>query len=481
MSSNGVTKNASATAYTPTPHALDALMKALDDDAVPIKKEPESDPIYRERSFTLAQSISSLVHAPTIEPELSEGVIYTTKQEPAPLHFVDDASLVNFDAHHQGCSAVSADEDVNYDCRSRVSSISGIDSGSEMSPEVQLKHEIYLPNDPKSDYNTIIQGSDPKTEPKLPVSNNLDLPTRCSDKELFRRAQSSFKSYTGNLYSGNASRSYWEQTFCAEDLEIYHRTLGHLKGLEGFNWIRYTEINLSTLAASASSRSEEQERQLLEALHFYRSPTDVQSYLEMIAPEGEMADRARRLSARFERSEEDIKRSKGKSAKKAKNKETKKMEAEKKAAEVIEQKAEESRLREQQIAEHKAEELRLKDKQIAEQKAEFEQAIQQLKNKKVKKEEEERRLKRVKDGIDTRHRLAPRRQVTESESFLIGRLVVEVRTAEAAAEFANWANSKMNFHEKQEYNRMLWIIKGREAKDLMLEVPGGSELEHLWS
>lgn len=44
-----------------------------------------------------------------------------------------------------------------------------------------------------------------------------------------------------------------------------------------------------------------------------------------------------------------------------------------------------------------------------------------------------------------------------------------------------WANSKMNFHEKQEYNRMLWIIKGREAKDLMLEVPGGSELEHLWS
>lgn len=39
----------------------------------------------------------------------------------------------------------------------------------------------------------------------------------------------------------------------------------------------------------------------------------------------------------------------------------------------------------------------------------------------------------------------------------------------------------MNFHEKQEYNRMLWIIKGREAKDLMLEVPGGSELEYLWS
>lgn len=235
-----------------------------------------------------------------------------------------------------------------------------------MSPEVQLKHEIYLPNDPKSDYNTIIRGSDPKTEPKLPVSNNLDLPTRCSDKELFRRAQSSFKSYTRNLYSGNSSRSYWEQFFCEK-------------------------------------------------------------------------------------------------------------------AELIEQKAEESRLREQQIAEHKAEELRLKDKQIAEQEAEFEQAIQRLKNKKMKEEEEERRLKRVKDGIDTRHRLAPRRQVTESESFLIGRLVVEVRTAEAAAEFANWANSKMNFHEKQEYNRMLWIIKGREAKDLMLEVPGGSELEHLWS
>lgn len=326
-------------------------MKALDDDAVPIKKEPESDPIYRERSFSLAQSISSLVHAPTIEPELIEGVIYTTKQEPAPLHFVEDASLVNFDAHHQGCSAVSTDEDVKYDCRSRVSSISGIDSGSEMSPKVQLKHEIYLPNDPKSDYNTIIRGSDPKTEPKLPVSNNLDLPTRCSDKELFRRAQSSFKSYTGNLYSGNSSRSYWEQFFCEK-------------------------------------------------------------------------------------------------------------------AELIEQKAEESRLREQQIAE---------------QEAEFEQAIQQLKNKKMKEEEEERRLKRVKDGIDTRHRLAPRRQVTESESFLIGRLVIEVRTAEAAAEFAVWANSKMNFHEKQEYNRMLWIINGREAKDLMLEVPGGSELEYLWS
>ncbi|THV88120.1 hypothetical protein D6D27_07360 [Aureobasidium pullulans] len=366
MSSNGVTKNAPATAYTPTPHALDALMKALDDDAVPIKKEPESDPIYRERSFSLAQSISSLVHAPTIEPELIEGVIYTTKQEPASIHFVEDASLVNFDAHHQGCSAVSTDEDVKYDCRSRVSIISGIDSGSEMSPKVQLKHEIYLPNDPKSDYNTIIRGSDPKTEPKLPVSNNLDLPTRCSDKELFRRAQSSFKSYTGNLYSGNSSRSYWEQFFCEK-------------------------------------------------------------------------------------------------------------------AELIEQKAEESRLREQQIAEHKAEELRLKDKQIAEQEAEFEQAIQQLKNKKMKEEEEERRLKRVKDGIDTRHRLAPRRQVTESESFLIGRLAIEVRTAEAAAEFAVWANSKMNFHEKQEYNRMLWIINGREAKDLMLEVPGGSELEYLWS
>ncbi|TIA07054.1 hypothetical protein D6C81_09644 [Aureobasidium pullulans] len=317
MFSNGVTKNAPA--YTPTPHALDALMKALDDDAVPIKREPESDPIYRERSFSLAQSISSLVHAPTIEPELIEGVIYTTKQEPAPLHFVEDASLVNFDAHHQGCSAVSTDEDVKYDCRSRVS-----------------------------------------------ISNNLDLPTRCSDKELFRRAQSSFKSYTGNLYSGNSSRSYWEQFFCEK-------------------------------------------------------------------------------------------------------------------AELIEQKAEESRLREQQIAEHKAEELRLKDKQIAEQEAEFKQAIQQLKNKKMKEEEEERGLKRVKDGIDTRHRLAPRRQVTESESFLIGRLVIEVRTAEAAAEFAVWANSKMNFHEKQEYNRMLWIIKGREAKDLMLEVPGGSELEHLWS
>ncbi|THW66390.1 hypothetical protein D6D20_01382 [Aureobasidium pullulans] len=226
MFSNGVTKNAPATAYTPTPHALDALMKALDDDAVPIKREPESDPIYRERSFSLAQSISSLVHAPTIEPELIEGVIYTTKQEPAPLHFVEDASLVNFDAHHQGCSAVSTDEDVKYDCRSRVSSISGIDSGSEMSPKVQLKHEIYLPNDPKSDYNTIIRGSDPKNEP-------------------------------------------------------------------------------------------------------YKAPK------------------------------------------------------------------------------HKAEELRLKDKQIAEQEAEFKQAIQQLKNKKMKEEEEERRLKRVNDGIDTRHRLAP--------------------------------------------------------------------------
>ncbi|THV72848.1 hypothetical protein D6D00_08999 [Aureobasidium pullulans] len=344
MFSNGVTKNAPATAYTPTPHALDALMKALDDDAVPIKREPESDPIYRERSFSLAQSISSLVHAPTIEPELIEGVIYTTKQEPAPLHFVEDASLVNFDAHHQGCSAVSTDEDVKYDCRSRVSSISGIDSGSEMSPKVQLKHEIYLPNDPKSDYNTIIRGSDPKNEPyKAP---SIEQPR-----------------FT---HAGNSSRSYWEQFFCEK-------------------------------------------------------------------------------------------------------------------AELIEQKAEESRLREQQIAEHKAEELRLKDKQIAEQEAEFKQAIQQLKNKKMKEEEEERRLKRVKDGIDTRHRLAPRRQVTESESFLIGRLVIEVRTAEAAAEFAVWANSKMNFHEKQEYNRMLWIIKGREAKDLMLEVPGGSELEHLWS
>ncbi|THZ87196.1 hypothetical protein D6C84_01888 [Aureobasidium pullulans] len=470
-----------STSYTPTPHALGALMKALDDDAVPIKKEPESDPIYRERSFTLAQSISSLVHAPTIEPEPIDGVKSASKQEPASLHFIEDAIMIDSNAHDHAHSDVTTDDGLKDDHRSRVSSISGIDSGSEMSPKVQLKHEIYLPNDPKSDYNTIIRGLDPKTEPKLPVSNNLDLPTRCSDKELLRRAQSSFKSYTGNLYSGNASRSYWRQTFCAEDLEIYHRTLGHLKGLEGFNWIRYTEINLSTLAASASSRSEEQERQLLEALHFYRSPTDVQSYLEMIAPEGEMADRARRLSARFERSEEDIKRSKGKSAKKAKNKETKKMEAEKKAVELIEQKAEESRLREQQIAEHKAEELRLKDKQIAEQKAEFEQAIQRLKSKKVEEEEEERRLKRVKDGIDTRHRLAPRRQVTESESFLIGRLVVEVRTAEAAAEFANWANSKMNFHEKQEYNRMLWIIKGREAKDLMLEVPGGSELEHLWS
>ncbi|THX52586.1 hypothetical protein D6D06_06644 [Aureobasidium pullulans] len=455
-SSKGVTKNPPATSYTPTPHALGALMKALDDDAVPIKKEPESDPIYRERSFTLAQSISSLVHAPTIEPEPIDGVKSASKQEPASLHFIEDATMIDSSAHDHAHSDVTTDDGLKDDHRSRVSSISGIDSDCEMGPKVQLKHEVYLPNDPKSDYNTIIRGSDPKTEPKLPVSNNLDLPTRCSDKELFRRAQSSFKSYTGNLYSGNSSRSYWEQFFCAEDLEIYHRTLGHLKGLEGINWIRYTEISLSTLAASASSRSEEQERQLLEALHFYRSPTDVQSYLEMIAPEG-------------------------KSAKKAKNKETKKMKAEKKAAELIKQKAEESRLREQQIAEHKAEELRLKDKQIAEQKAEFEQAIQQLKNKKVKGEEEERRLKRVKDGIDTRHRLAPRRQVTESESFLIGRLVVEVRTAEAAAEFANWANSKMNFHEKQEYNRMLWIIKGREAKDLMLEVPGGSELEHLWS
>ncbi|THY80188.1 hypothetical protein D6C95_09622 [Aureobasidium pullulans] len=365
-SSKGVTKNPPATSYTPTPHALGALMKALDDDAVPIKKEPESDSIYRERSFTLAQSISSLVHAPTIEPEPIDGVKSASKQEPASLHFIEDATMIDSSAHDHAHSDVMTDDGLKDDHRSRVSSISGIDSDCEMGPKVQLKHEVYLPNDPKSDYNTIIRGSDPKTEPKLPVSNNLDLPTRCSDKELFRRAQSSFKSYTGNLYSGNSSRSYWEQFFCEK-------------------------------------------------------------------------------------------------------------------AELIEQKAEESRLREQQIAEHKAEELRLKDKQIAEQKAEFEQAIQQLKNKKVKGEEEERRLKRVKDGIDTRHRLAPRRQVTESESFLIGRLVVEVRTAEAAAEFANWANSKMNFHEKQAYNRMLWIIKGREAKDLMLEVPGGSELEHLWS
>ncbi|THY24310.1 hypothetical protein D6D01_05535 [Aureobasidium pullulans] len=408
-SSNGVTKNAPATAYTPTPHALDALMKALDDDAVPIKKEPESDPIYRERSFTLAQSISSLVHAPTIEPESIDGVKSASKQEPASLHSVEDTIMIDSNANDHAHSDVSTDDGLKDDYRSRVSSISGIGPDCEMGPKVQLKHEVYLANQPQSAYSTILKGAEPKTKLEHQPSNSASLPKRHSTIQLGTRANQTYACYTRGLSNGDASRAAFKDMYCAEDFQVYLRALGRLKGLEGTEWPNYAAISLPTLAASAKSRNKEQERQLLQALRSYRKPEEVQIYLDAITPESGLTQRTNALNDQLQRDIVDAERLENQRAAQVARL------AEKKASDLVEQNAQmQQRLKAQQF---------LKETEAQEQKKRSAQAmVEQLLKEKAEKARrysrqlQDQKAELAKEGIETRRRLAPRRLVSESES-----------------------------------------------------------------
>lgn len=340
-----------------------------------------------------------------------------------------------------------------------------------------LAHYISIRRSPfhtHSAYSTILKGAEPKTKLEHQPSNSASLPKRHSTNQLGTRANQTYACYTRGLSNGDASRAAFKDMYCAEDFQVYLRALGRLKGLEGTEWPNYAAISLPKLADSAKSRNKEQERQLLQALRSYRKPEEVQIYLDAITPESGLTQRTNTLNDKLQRDIVDAERLENQRAAQVARL------AEKKASDLVEQNAQmQQRMKAQQL---------LKEKVAQEQKNRSAQAmVEQLlkeeaeKARRYSRQLQDQKAELAKEGIETRRRLAPRRIVSESESFLISRLIVEERTAEASEEFFRWANAKMNNKEKEEYNRMLWIMKGQDAKDKMLVIPGGSEMRYLLS
>lgn len=473
----------SAASYAPTPHAIDALMQALDDDAAIIKKEPEPDAVDDETPCTMALGGLPRVHDPQIEPEAVDGVIPVVKQEPDMAPAAGVANMTDSDAGAHHCSDASMDDEVKDDSRSRVSSISDLDSDSGTLPKGTLNREVKLFGDARFDYNAIVRGVEIKSETKHNQSHDVSIPNIQINKEILKIAQKTFNKFNKGIINGNSSRAAFEAKLPVQDREVYLQYLGHLKGLDGFEWTNYCRISLPALATTAFSRSHDQERQLIEALRLYRIPKEVLIYVNTIEPESGLDQRAKRINVKLQRDMEKLANEKAAQLAKEKASKIAKHEASQVLRRQVPQHANQMAGPEQMEARQL-----LRKKEAQEQKKRSAQwMVEQLLKEETDQAQRRSRLLQdqkadlVKEGIETRRRLAPRRLVSESESFLIGRLVIEERTPEGAAEFLRWANAKMNRDEKEEYNRMLWIVKGQEAKGKMLVIPGGSEMSHLLS
>ncbi|KAI5238403.1 hypothetical protein E4T43_07432 [Aureobasidium subglaciale] len=442
--------------YLLSTHAVDRLLVALDNRLPEIKNEHDADaPIklevdhsymsYLEDSFATDVAVPASALVGNFKTEDDNCALpLVVKQESSPPNLFPEVKMEDIEVIDL-CSDAETDDGLEQKSRSRVRSISGVDSDHGMSASVINSKR----GQHKDLYTNVIRGGDLKAEVKQGEVEDDERAPHLPQKFIFALAYKAYKAYVKGIKDGNDSRDYYRNRMCQEPFETYLKKIGDLKGLARFDWMNYSALPLPELACWALSRSDEQETQLIEALRLYTSPEGVQAYLDTLAPEG-LAQRSRAIKTLLKDDADPVRIAEGKTLRK-----------------------QQRRARNFELAkQNSAVPMKVKaTKQIEEQPALFAPFVlrrsQRFENKDMSETDLQDKL--IKDGIQMRTNLTPLCKVTERDSFLIGRLAVEKRIAQDATEFRIWAEAGMTLPEKEEYNRLLWTLKGDQAKDYMLD------------
>jgi hypothetical protein len=261
--------------------------------------------------------------------------------------------------------------------------------------------------------------------------------------------------YLKDPASGEASRKIQLGKLDPQSIVMYNEMLNDFRSIPELPWKQVFYSSLSHCAESAASRSEEQERQFIEAMRKYRSPRQFGMYIA--GRKDELQKRKLLENANHQRDMPARKKQKTTGKEMGQNT----MAQGNDGTIAVQNKNDTTTT------------LNKNDNTSAQDKKENTTAWG--KNLLTPLTDHEKRA-----HIEKRRGLAPLRKVSESESFLISRLMHEQRTTGGHEEFEIWANKHMTLDEREEFNRLLWIEKGHAAVDIRLKIPGGSKMDFLW-
>ncbi|KAI5236197.1 hypothetical protein E4T42_09536 [Aureobasidium subglaciale] len=288
---NGVQKRSAAKPYLPPTHDIDGLLAALENDALAINKEHDHDaPIKLEVDHSyvsyLEDSFATDVPSPApslvlnVKTEVDSGALrFVVKHESRLPNLFPEVKMEDIEVIDL-CSDAETDDGLEQESRSRVSSISNTSfEHDQRSRVISGKRRL-----DKETYTKVIGGERPENKIKSDDVVQTSEHKRPTQARIRAMARKTYKACKNGHLNGLTSRKHFEAILEEADRKDYLGYVGRMKGLEGFDWTNPHRLSLLVLAASTLSRSDEQEKQLLDDLGAFRNRFNVRQYLAETFP-----------------------------------------------------------------------------------------------------------------------------------------------------------------------------------------------------